>query len=236
IVKVGEQEFLKQPGRAIRIIRLEDYLPVSAPASEEGGCHVIIPTWRAPAYGILCPRIFDIQSLPVDPNHDSLKAPGIFATTMNELRFTILIDVYRLIEDVSGDPVVGEGLPDHRILVLEPHPWYRTVLTRYLESAGARVDDVEQGDLALKKVDAEPYDALVIAPEVRLSDGARFIDRIRSQAETRNLPVVGVTRELSGLPETGARAFHAVVPLVFKERLIETLRETRAVAPALEGA
>jgi adenylate cyclase len=79
------------------------------------------------------------------------------------------------------------------ILVVDDDPVSRTMLTRLLEQDPYRVDTAADGRQALEKLDAEPFDVVlldVLMPEL---DGYEVLARMKEDDVLRHIPVLMIT-------------------------------------------
>lgn len=84
-----------------------------------------------------------------------------------------------------------------RVLVVEDDDRVRRVEGLILSSAQLEIHEARGGQEALDRLQAEPFDLVVLdlmMPEV---DGMQVLKSVRSRAETENLPVIIVTAKNS---------------------------------------
>ncbi len=85
-----------------------------------------------------------------------------------------------------------------RVLVVEDDPDVRVTVSEYLKDAGLEVRAVANGQEALKAVDEEAPDAVVLDLKMPVMDGFTFLDKLRETPYHQGLPVVVLTgRELT---------------------------------------
>ena len=144
-----------------------------------------------------------------------------------------------------------------RILLVEDNRVNRLLLARHVELLGHQVEMAEDGLAALDRVQQEVFDLLLVDIHMPGMDGFELLERLRENAELRELPVI-VTSSDEGLDsvvrcvELGAEDYlHKPVNLVLlkarinasleRKRLRDQQRElvrrfaTREVAAELEA-
>lgn len=85
-----------------------------------------------------------------------------------------------------------------RVLLVEDDVSTRLAVSRYLRAAGLKVRAVANGKEALKAVDEEAPDAVILDLMTPVMDGFTFLDRLREMPYHSGLPVVVLTdRDLS---------------------------------------
>ena len=91
----------------------------------------------------------------------------------------------------------GSGSSPHA-LVVEDDETSRLMLRRALESDGWKVEDAENGRLALECIERKKPGIILLDLMMPEMDGFEFIDQLRSRPDGKNIPVVVVTaRELT---------------------------------------
>lgn len=94
-----------------------------------------------------------------------------------------------------------------RILVVDDNPANRQMLLRRLERRGFALAEAEHGPAALDRLDAEPYDLVLLDLEMPQMDGMEVLARIRQVWGPEALPVIIVT--CNDEPDQLVRALHA---------------------------
>jgi CheY-like chemotaxis protein len=80
-----------------------------------------------------------------------------------------------------------------RVLVIEPDPRERELLTAYLGAAGYVVRGAETGALALRSATSQPPDLILLDLHLPDMDGGELCRLLRQEPQTRSLPVIIVT-------------------------------------------
>jgi two-component system, chemotaxis family, sensor kinase CheA len=93
IESVGGKEFLKYDDRSMRVIRLQDYLPVNP--GKIGGSHtyVIVPKDVKYVMGIVADSMKDVIKTDATLDVTNIRGPGILGSAIINSALTILIDV-----------------------------------------------------------------------------------------------------------------------------------------------
>jgi DNA-binding response OmpR family regulator len=109
-----------------------------------------------------------------------------------------------------------------RILVVEDDADLRHLFSTHLALAGFSVESVQDGLAALWHIEQSPPDLLILDLGLPLMSGESVADELAASAQTRDIPVVVVTGQLSALPPS-----HAACVLwkpVALEHLVATVR------------
>ena len=101
-------------------------------------------------------------------------------------------------------------LPKHRVLIVEDEQDIAGLIKHALERVGdAEAEVVGSGDVALKKVAAQPPDLIILDLNLPVLDGGEVCRILRSRADSRHIPIIMLTARttendrVSGL-ESGA--------------------------------
>lgn len=120
----------------------------------------------------------------------------------------------------------------HVILVVEDDPALRRMFRVALTFGGFRVQEAADGMEAIRRIDSDQPDLVVLDLGLPALDGLAVHQDISAQAHTRHIPVVIVTG-------SGANLDHLDVPCVLRkpitpDRLVEAVRSCLASgAPAV---
>ncbi len=131
-----------------------------------------------------------------------------------------------------------------RILLVEDMPINRQIAREILEYAGVLVDEAENGQEALDRLQkpGKAYDAVLMDVQMPVMDGLEATRRIRAMSELRELPVIAMTahameRDKERCLEAGMNA-HVAKPIE-ADQLCEVLagfiQGKKAEAPGHDG-
>lgn len=232
IEKVKGQQYLQYQGDKLRLIYLEDYLPVEQPdRSKEDTICVIVPKLMKHPLGIVISAVEGTIQTIVDIDTKSIMSPGLFGSAILKDKITLFPDMYTLFELAApewygSEPVSkNHGTTSKRILLVEDTPFFRMVEKDYLVSSGYEVLEAENGRQALAILAEEPVDAVILDIIMPEMDGWETIRAIRSNNRLKDLPVMAVTSLADDIDakkglEEGFTQWEAKLN---KERLLEKL-------------
>lgn len=82
------------------------------------------------------------------------------------------------------------------ILFIEDDPMNRRVVRDMLDVAGAAMAEADSAEEGLRRIDAEPFDVVLVDLRMPGMDGFEAIRRIRARADAkRDLPIIVVTAD-----------------------------------------
>lgn len=232
VERINDRSFLRYRDRKLRLVFLEDHLPVSRPSrSPEDRVGVIVPRQMRHPVGVVFHRVIGTVESVVELDAESIQAPGLFGSAVLENRITLLPDIYRLFEMAAPEwyavPSAETAASDRkcRVLLVDDTPFFRMVESEYLRSAGYEVLQAGDGGAALKVLEEADVDAVILDIVMPGMDGWETIAAIRSEQRLRGLPVMAVTSlEDRNLARRGMDAgFDDWELKLNKDRLLEKL-------------
>ena len=194
IERIGGHDYLRQKdGPTLRLLRIQDHLPVTpaGPLAEE--VHIIVPRLVHHPVALVATHILDAADLPAGAlDTVSLRAPGILGTASLDNRLTILLDLYG-INRAAGIEIESARRPDlHqlRVLLAEDTAFFREAVRRSLQELVHTLDIAEDGEAAWQLLQKGSYDLLITDLEMPRLNGFELAARIRADARLKSLPVI----------------------------------------------
>lgn len=198
IEKIGDKAFIQFRGEALRVIRPENYLPVTRGKKKTQKLYVIIPKLVRYPMGILIEKIHDTIETKIKFNQDDIKAKGLVGSAILDNRIVLFINIYELFEmaDPKNHLIEDSGEKTERkrtVLLVEDTPFFIKMEKKYLESAGYQVIAATNGKEAWEMLQEKTVDTVVSDIEMPVMDGLELVKRIRADKRLASLPVVAVT-------------------------------------------
>jgi two-component system chemotaxis sensor kinase CheA len=103
IAGVGGKEFLKYDDHSMRLIRLSDYLPVSAGSQASDQAFVIVPKGVKHLMGIVADEVKDVVKTDATLDTKNIRGPGIIGSVMINSALTLVIDVDAIFKAAEPD-------------------------------------------------------------------------------------------------------------------------------------
>lgn len=199
IETIKDKRFIQYHNKKIRLIYLEDYLPVTRPERADNDMiGIIIPKLVKHPMGIVIDRVINTIDARIDLDTSTIMAPGLFGSAVIDQKITLLPDMYRLFELADPERFENRNTRDaetgkYRVLLAEDTPFFRMVESEYLISAGYDVTVAENGQKALEILEEKPFDAVILDIVMPKKDGWAVIKAIRSDERLKDLPVMALT-------------------------------------------
>ncbi len=195
--KIGDREYVKYADHSLRILRLQDYLPVERPAEKPDSFFIIVPKLVKHPMGIVASRIEDIIQTDADIDRNNLSGPGILGSGIVDGVMAVFVDIYSLFSaaepDIYQPQPKSSRLTDCKVLLAEDTAFFRTVEEEYLREFGCQVDVACDGREAWELLQQNDYELLVTDIQMPYMDGLELTRRVRSSEKHSKIPVMAVT-------------------------------------------
>lgn len=197
IEQIGNKQYIQHRGEALRVVKPENYLPVTKKDHKPSKLYVIIPKLVKNPIGIIIEKIHDTLMTSLKLNQEDIKGKGLLGSTIINKQIVLLINIYELFEMVSPEEYENEGLKnkfgDTTILLAEDTPFFARMTKNYLEWAGYQVYTVENGQEALDFLKEKSVDLVLSDIQMPVMDGLDLVRNIRKDPDLAALPVVALT-------------------------------------------
>lgn len=198
IETIGNKEYMKHRGEALRVIRPENYLPVTKKEGQhQEKLYVIIPKLVANPMGLMIEKIHDTVMTTIKLNKEDIKGRGLIGSTILNDRIVLLINIYEIFEMVSPEDYEDASLKNQNkeltILLAEDTPFFARLTKHYLEWAGYKVILAENGKDALDILYEHPIDLVLSDIQMPMMDGLELARQIRKNPNLAHLPMVALT-------------------------------------------
>ena len=196
IERIGDKEYIKFRGDSLRVIRPEDFLPLSKQKNDNDKLYVIIPKLVRHPMGIIIEKIHDTMQKGIVLNHEDITAKGFVGSTILNNRIVLLLNIYELFEIADPANHKIEKIKHDgklKILLVEDTPFFQKLEKSYLEEAGYQVITANHGREALQILQDNKVDAVVSDIHMPVMDGIELVKKIRADKSLADLPVLAVT-------------------------------------------
>lgn len=98
IERVGHREYIQHEQHSIPLLRLEELLPVAAPAGEADHVFVLVPRLEGWEAGLVASQIVDTIETDVRPDPAQVSGPGLQGSAILNGKLTLFLDAKSLLE------------------------------------------------------------------------------------------------------------------------------------------
>jgi two-component system chemotaxis sensor kinase CheA len=206
VENIGNLEFIKHRGSSLRIIRPEDYLPISKNKLNQEKCYIIIPKYVKNPMGLLIEKIDDTILVDVVLEVEGLEGRGILGTTVINDNIVNIINMHELFEMIDAQKNKKEETLANNdkkkrqgkvVLLAEDTPFYQKLARDYIKSEGYTVIVCTNGVEALEILEKNKIDAIVSDIQMPLMDGLELVKTIRNNSKYKHLPMIALTSLMS---------------------------------------
>jgi len=197
IQSVGKNEYLNYNDQQMRVIRLDDYLPIEKPDQYPENPNIIIPKDTNIPIGILINQILDTKSLKLKMSDGIVHADGIFGSILIDDKITVVLDICKIVENAEPKAFIHSlkiaTETSANILLIEDTPFFQIMINEYLTSEGFIVTKAKDGKEALEILETEIFDVILSDIEMPVMNGFEFIQNFRAIEKNKNIPVIALT-------------------------------------------
>lgn len=194
IQRIGDKEYINFRQDSLRVIRPEDFLPISKHCNSGEKLYIIIPKLVSNPIGIIIEDIYDTIQKQIVLNRDDITDKGLVGSTIINDKIVLLLNLYELFELVDPDIYKTDKIDTAaRILVVEDTPFFQEIEKNYLEEAGYQVLVANHGREAWQLLQETAVDAVVADIQMPVMDGMELVKRIRADKRLADLPVMALT-------------------------------------------
>src|SRR5438132_1523412 len=126
------------------------------------------------------------------------------------------------------------SIPTSSLLVVDDNSMNRIMLSRYITKLGYRSSLAENGQQALEKLQAEPFDLVLLDVQMPEMDGYQVLEQLKADPRLRDIPVIMISavEELESVVtciELGAQDYlpKPFNPVLLRARLTACLERKR---------
>jgi len=197
---IGNKEYINYQGEQMRILRLENYLPIQKPTEEkEEYCPIIIPKDTQIPIGILIHEILDTRVINIEMSETIIQSEGILGSTLIDDKITLMIDLFSYIEKAEPEAIKKvsykkkKSLKDATILVVEDTVLFMQIIKTYIATIGCSIITATNGKEALEILENHDVDLVLSDIEMPIMDGFTFVRNVRSKDKWKDLPIIALT-------------------------------------------
>ncbi len=206
----GGRKVIQYRGGNLPVYALEEVARVEV-LEERQSLIVILFVVAGHEVGLLAVPPLDVLELDLEVNEETLRQPGISGSAIISGKTTLMVDIFGLIEalhpewfagrqggSAAGPEQEGEGGQEGgrpAILLAEDSKFFRAQVKHFIEEAGYRVIEAEDGAEALHYLEAHPesIDLVVTDIEMPNMDGYALASRIKADGRFSHLKIIALT-------------------------------------------
>jgi two-component system chemotaxis sensor kinase CheA len=195
---IAGHEYIEYRGEQMRLLRLEQCLPVQKPNNYQAVANIIIPKRTKVPVALLINRVIDTKNAVIKLENTATKIQGILGSMLLDGKITLMLDLHCVLETGEPDSVERieintEKAKNKRILLVEDTPFFMKVIKECVVSAGYQVTTASNGLEGLETLHNQEFDLVLSDIEMPIMDGREMVKNIRANSRWKNMPVIALT-------------------------------------------
>jgi two-component system chemotaxis sensor kinase CheA len=198
----GGRRTMQYRGAALPLVTLADVAQVK-PIGDTRDLAVIVSTVHGREVGLLGAMPVDVVETHAAFDLATHRQKGLAGSAIIDERTALIAELPELVDAVYPDwralmpelPAPRAGSPDFVVLLAEDSDFFRAQVKRYLEEDGKVVIDAPDGERAWELLLEHLDQVQVVITDIEMPrlNGLGLAQRIRGDARTRKLPIVGLS-------------------------------------------
>ncbi len=234
IEEMGGKRIMHYRGGSLPLISIDEVAMVQPPADQDN-LLVIVFTLAGKDIGLLATGSVDAIEVAAVIDESTLKQTGIMGSTIIEGKTTMLVDIYELVQTLNPDwfadhamgsrDVIEEDGVIPTILVVEDSNFFRNQVRSYMEEAGFKVLEGEDGVEGLQVLEEQVDEITMVVTDIEMPNmnGFEMTEKIKNDPRFSHLIVVALTtlagdEDVAKGKAAGIDEYHIKLD---KERLME---------------
>ncbi len=232
---IGNRRVLQYQGGSLPLVSIDDAAMVQ-PLTENKDLLVIVFHLAGKDIGLLANGPVDAIEIVVDIDGVTLKQTGIMGSTVINGTITMLVDIFELVHSIHPDWFAQHAMmsaveeeEEVTILIVEDSNFFRNQVRGYMEEAGYKVLEAEDGVDAWKVLEKNIDIISLIVTDIEMPNmnGFELTEKIRKDSRFDNKPVIALTtlasdEDVAKGKAVGVDEYHIKLD---KERLMTSVHE-----------
>lgn len=230
IQNIAGDEYIEYRGEQVRLLRLENCLPIQKPDNYQENANIIIPKYSRVPVALLINKVIDTRNTVIKLENATIKTPGILGSMILGGKITLMLDLHCIMQ--VGEPSSVEKLvvnlekaKEKHILIVEDTPFFLKVIKECIVAAGYQVTTATNGREGLNILNSQYFDLVLSDIEMPLMDGREMLKNIRANSRWSQLPVIALTtlNDAQAIVDGKKAGFTDWLVKLDKELLLRTL-------------
>jgi len=237
IERAGGGKVVQYRDRILPLVSLQDVLEPGSPETTRDSeiAQVVVFNDGDRSMGIIVDQILDVLEESVTVRQKSDR-PGLLGSAVVGKQVTDFLDLNYVIQSTAGNWILGAGaVPNgRRILLAEASAFSRGMIRSGLDMAGYRVFEAANVDEAIRRLETEPIDVVLAAPDLSDDGQSALVTAMRQRPEWGAIPVLALVDSAAQAREPAmlAAGFDSCEDKFDRAAMIDSLeRLASALAP-----
>jgi two-component system chemotaxis sensor kinase CheA len=233
IEKIGGRLVMQYRGGSLPLVRIDEVASVM-PLDEREDLLVIVFHLAGKNVGLLAIGPIDAIEISAEIDDVTLKQPGIMGSAIISGKTTMLVNIFEIVQisnpqwfegHVAYAEVGDDALHSSTILIVEDSNFFRNQVKGYLEEAGFKVLEGEDGLAALQILEKQGDNISMVITDIEMPkmNGFELTEKIKTDKRFQHIPVIALTtlaadEDIARGKALGVDEYHIKLD---KERLME---------------
>ena len=198
IETTGGRQNIQYRGGTLPLFTVDEIAKVTPRDKSTKNSYIVVFQIGGKEVGILVSEILDIITVKPDIDDITHKQPGIMGSAIIMDQITLLVDLYGIISTLMPELVAAAARErtsekSSTILIVEDSKFFMNQLCDFVAEAGYTPLQAFDGIEALKVLENESVGLILTDIEMPNMDGLEMTERIRSNPDMKDMPIIAVT-------------------------------------------
>jgi two-component system chemotaxis sensor kinase CheA len=244
IEQIGGRRVMQYRGGSLPLISIDEVASV-LPLDDREDLLVIVFHIAKKDVGLLAIGPIDAIEITADIDDITLKQTGIMGSAIIGGKTTMLVNIFEIMQTSNPQwfedhaayaEITTEDIPTPVILIVEDSNFFRNQVKGYMEEAGFKVLEGEDGAVAWRILEEQGESIAMVVTDIEMPvmDGFTLTENIKNDPRFRHLPVIALTtlaadEDIARGKAVGVDEYHIKLD---KERLMESVHRYAKAAMA----
>ncbi len=237
IEEIGGRRVMQYRGGSLPLISIDEVASVM-PLADRDDLLVIVFHLAGKDVGLLATGPIDAIEINTDIDDSTLKQPGIMGSAIIAGKTTMLVNIFEIMQvsnpqwfedHAAYAEIAVDQAQAPTILIVEDSNFFRNQVKGYMDEAGFKVLEGEDGRIAWSVLEEHGDDITMVVTDIEMPNmnGFELTEKIKNDKRFRHLPVIALTtlaadEDIARGKSVGVDEYHIKLD---KERLMESVHK-----------
>jgi len=235
IEEIGGRRVMQYRGGSLPLISIDEVATVM-PLADRDDLLVIVFHLAGKDVGLLATGPIDAIEISTDIDDVTLKQPGIMGSAIIGGKTTMLVNIFEIMQvsnpqwfedHAAYAEIVVDQAQAPTILIVEDSNFFRNQVKGYMDEAGFKVLEGEDGRVAWSVLEEHGDEITMVVTDIEMPNmnGFELTEKIKNDKRFKHLPVIALTtlaadEDIARGKSVGVDEYHIKLD---KERLMESV-------------
>jgi two-component system chemotaxis sensor kinase CheA len=235
IEEIGGRRVMQYRGGSLPLISIDEVASVM-PLADQDDLLVIVFHLAGKDVGLLATGPIDAIEINTDIDDSTLKQPGIMGSAIISGKTTMLVNIFEIMQvsnpqwfedHAAYAEIAMDQAQAPTILIVEDSNFFRNQVKGYMDEAGFKVMEGEDGRIAWSVLEEHGDEITMVVTDIEMPNmnGFELTEKIKNDKRFKHLPVIALTtlaadEDIARGKSVGVDEYHIKLD---KERLMESV-------------